>query len=79
MHRCEYILDDYDRIFEERDLCGHRAWHYYQPWRQWFCGYHRQYLCDLHGVRKHDWHLCYTIPKRSIWLRWLTHLLFYSA
>lgn len=55
MHRCAYILDEYDRIAEERERCRRFAMHYYQPWRQWFCGSHRRYLSGLRGIRRHGW------------------------
>jgi hypothetical protein len=54
-HRCEYILDDIDQLFEDRECCHRLAWHYYRPWRQWFCHYHRDYLHGLYGVRPRGW------------------------
>jgi len=67
-HRCEYILDDYDRIFENRDYCQRLAWHYYAPWRQWFCGYHRDYLSSLYSVRETGWQRLPDKPDKKYYL-----------
>jgi len=55
VHRCEFVFDTYERLFEDRCLCEHLAFHYYQPWDQWFCGYHRQYMEYLYSIRDSGW------------------------
>ncbi len=55
-HRCEFVFDEeIDRMIEDSDHCRRFAWHYYAPWQQWFCGYHRRGMSGTQGMRTTGW------------------------
>ncbi len=55
LHRCEFVYGEIDRMLEDSEQCRRLAWHYYAPWQQWFCSYHRRGMRGTHGMRSSGW------------------------